>query len=702
MLTGVFCFIIGIIFTIAALIGSVVFGIYYIMNANIDDLLGVAGVENTDSEGNKIYINTNEVENISELISTLQDLIAAGFGDLTIDEIANIFPVADSLVDQLYGTIAGIFSSNGVTEDDIREIIDEDELKSTALSGLSGFLMNSLYDTELQQVFNLMGLDPESDPLYMALCYGAEASVVISEDGATLVLYEDVFTLSDEGYVRENDGTVLKGEYENYLVAAANGTEYKLYFAVIDGVAHLAQTDDDEEENGFYLTDETYEDYNESTAELSGAYYYLGDELVLTQSPRTIRGLLGSDDGILASFSDVYINDIIAESSLEEDNIIYTVFDKIQLGDLTGGKLDFTSLFDRVHVTDILTISADSNAILIYIAYGITGFKPSENEGEYSYTATATYYPITDDDDAETYEAYVDVEDGEIISVYYEVDGEKIYVETSITEISTRVEMLRDHLTIGDIVGDADDNILFNAVRNSTLNSLITDIESLSVQQLFASTIYDLDEDDDSPKLVIPTNCEDHNKESDGYCIGNTNCNKYSDITLYTKDAEGEYDEVEASEITDGTLYYISYNEEYIEVILFNSAYLYFIYEDGDYSYVTNDDNNEATGHLYSYTYEDYMGGKIYYSYGVPTGSWRLLLYDGDAETICTINEVANMQDNLLVNLQNATLYELEEMGIIEISDNTLDTKIGEDEYMGDLTISGLIAYVSGSGTSQP
>ncbi len=211
-----------------------------------------------------------------------------------------------------------------------------------------------------------------------------------------------------------------------------------------------------------------------------------------------------------------------------------------------------------------------------------------------------------------------------------------------------------------------------------------------------------MDEDDDSPKLVIPTNCEDHNKESDGYCIGNTNCNKYSDITLYTKDAEGEYDEVEASEITDGTLYYISYNEEYIEVILFNSAYLYFIYEDGDYSYVTNDDNNEATGHLYSYTYEDYMGGKIYYSYGVPTGSWRLLLYDGDAETICTINEVANMQDNLLVNLQNATLYELEEMGIIEISDNTLDTKIGEDEYMGDLTISGLIAYVSGSGTSQP
>lgn len=58
-LTGILCFIFGFLFAIiveAALIGG---GIYFLLNADIDNLLSTVGVDNYDEEtGKNIYIST--------------------------------------------------------------------------------------------------------------------------------------------------------------------------------------------------------------------------------------------------------------------------------------------------------------------------------------------------------------------------------------------------------------------------------------------------------------------------------------------------------------------------------------------------------------------------------------------------------------------------------------------------------------------
>ena len=37
-------------------------GVYFLMSADIDKIMSTVGVENTDADGNKIYINTNVEE----------------------------------------------------------------------------------------------------------------------------------------------------------------------------------------------------------------------------------------------------------------------------------------------------------------------------------------------------------------------------------------------------------------------------------------------------------------------------------------------------------------------------------------------------------------------------------------------------------------------------------------------------------------
>lgn len=130
-LTGILCFIFGFLFAIiveAALIGG---GIYFLLNADIDNLLSTVGVDNYDEEtGKNIYINTNVeeggVEKVTDLLDTLKGFADKGKEELTIGDFTSLFPVGDTFIDGIYSSLANALAGYDITEEDLREIIDEE------------------------------------------------------------------------------------------------------------------------------------------------------------------------------------------------------------------------------------------------------------------------------------------------------------------------------------------------------------------------------------------------------------------------------------------------------------------------------------------------------------------------------------------------------------------------------------------------
>ena len=443
-LTGILCFIFGFLFAIIVEVALIAGGVYFLMKADIDDVLSLVGVENEDENGNKIIINTNVdeggVKNITDLISAISDMFGDGVDNLTIGEVEGLFPVADRFVDSIYSGLAGALSAYDLTEEDLREIIDEEELKATPFSQMGEFITECLNNVEVATVLRVAGINPQENAMFLSIAYGIEAGVIYGE-GEEIVLYRDVYTLNstsaetpEEGegteeaqaatavtdgegasaypaegadgetyYVREADGSRLPQSMEQYLVPRANGTEYWLYYTVDDSgsaiyaeIASLAETEDGEE---FTESGVQYSIYDNRIAEVSGAYYYDAQGELVILSSRTLGDVLESDGGILSAFDDVYITDVIGGNS-GADDMLMEIFDGITVGDILDGNVIFNDLLDKVYVPDVLDVMAN-DAIMMYMGYSIVDVQPAEDVPEggiaTTYTGTAYVYELSAD-----------------------------------------------------------------------------------------------------------------------------------------------------------------------------------------------------------------------------------------------------------------------------------------------------------------
>lgn len=442
-LTGILCFIFGFLFAIIVEVALIAGGVYFLMKADIDDVLSLVGVENEDENGNKIIINTNVdeggVKNITDLISAISDMFGDGVDNLTIGEVEGLFPVADRFVDSIYSGLAGALSAYDLTEEDLREIIDEEELKATPFSQMGEFITECLNNVEVATVLRVAGINPQENAMFLSIAYGIEAGVIYGE-GEEIVLYRDVYTLNstsaetpEEGegtqaqaatavtdgegasaypaegadgetyYVREADGSRLPQSMEQYLVPRANGTEYWLYYTVDDSgsaiyaeIASLAETEDGEE---FTESGVQYSIYDNRIAEISGAYYYDAQGELVILSSRTLGDVLESDGGILSAFDDVYITDVIGGNS-GADDMLMEIFDGITVGDILNGNVIFDDLLDKVYVPDVLDVMAN-DAIMMYMGYSIVDVQPAEDVPEggiaTTYTGTAYVYELSAD-----------------------------------------------------------------------------------------------------------------------------------------------------------------------------------------------------------------------------------------------------------------------------------------------------------------
>lgn len=471
-LTGILCFIFGFLFAIIVEAAVIGLGVYFVLNANIDDIFSTVGIDNTDDDGNKIYINTDVesggVEKVTDLISALRDIAGKGADNLTIGDFEVLFPIADTGIDKIYSSLADALSGYDLTEDDLREILDEDELKSTPISRLGTFFTNSLNNVEVETVLRIAGMDVESNDLYLSVAYGAEAQVIYSADGSATVLYKDTFTLSDssaeggaETYVRTGDNAVLPEEYVEYLVPRANGTEYVLYYALSDTAraqsAYVAQQADD---GSFSATQLEYSLYSADVAEISGGYYYnLSGELVVLHA-LTIGEVREDENGLMSVFDDVYLTDLLGGQE-SVDDVFLSTLEGITFGDLLNSKVVFNDLLDRITVPQVIDVTPD-DAIVLYMGYSLTDVAAAQGD-DYNYTGTLHFYEMGDDGswiETSTPTAYITVGEANTVEsvYYYDDEGNKVdYSGVSITNINSQTANIQYSIKVKDII-DIDEN----------------------------------------------------------------------------------------------------------------------------------------------------------------------------------------------------------------------------------------------------
>lgn len=246
-LTGILCFIFGFLFAIIVEVALIAGGVYFLMKADIDDVLSLVGVENEDENGNKIIINTNVddggVQNITDLITAVRDMFGNGVDNLTIGEVEGLFPVADRFVDSIYSGLAGALSAYDLTEEDLREIIDEEELKATPFSQMGEFItecLNNVGDAIDEVVLaDVLTVDTGADSfeLMAYMVYGinnitpVQSPAYIEIDG---VQVEYRYTATYH-YLYEEGGDIKTQECDAYVAVDSEGVISAVYYALAEG-----------------------------------------------------------------------------------------------------------------------------------------------------------------------------------------------------------------------------------------------------------------------------------------------------------------------------------------------------------------------------------------------------------------------------------------------------------------------------------
>lgn len=481
-LTGILCFIFGFLFAIIAEAAVIFGGVMFLMKADIDTILSTVGVDNYDEDaGKNIYINTNVeeggVQKITDLISALKEFSSKGTQNLTIGDITTLFPIGDTFIDKAYSSLADALAAYNISEEELREIVDPEELKATTIAGLGEFFKQCGEDVKVETVMRMAGMNVEDSPVYLAVAYGERAEVMYSlNDGSVTVLGKDVFLYNGNYYLREGDGAELTADEAKYLIKQSDDT-YALYYSIPVNSAAGSQVAS-YEDGIFVESGVRYTLYSADTAVPSGGYYYdEAGELVVVHS-RTIGEVSSDEEGAL------------------------TVEQAIRM----------------IYLSDILGDISVDDSVMAYMIYGINDIQPV-SEGDAvpeGVTHTATYHmmgkdgkPATDSDGNEvTKTAYIVTTNGAITDVYYVEETQnggviKVDCRTTVDETPERVNGLKNNLTLGELLGEEinnSENVVLYALRNSTINTLASDVANLTVQQLFAKDIYANGEGD--PALV--------------------------------------------------------------------------------------------------------------------------------------------------------------------------------------------------------
>ena len=379
--------------------------------------------------------------------------------------------------------------------------------------------------------------------------------------------------------------------------------------------------------------------------------------------------------------------EVILNTQIAEDGQIIVI--SLTRTDGSGEVIEGTSIqdvSDRVEnlqndlaITTVIDIEPD-NEIMMYIAYGVTDISVDEN-GQYVGTYT--------DDSGYTYTCYIVVTEGIVERVYYrDTQGNDIDVKgTPIGEIGNKVGSLTEDMSITSIIDIEPDSTIMMYIGYGISNvqavadlsyaytGTYTDengvehtayIETVTGNgQTVVGRAYYIDNGEEV--AVSGTKIADIGDQVEGLTgtltigeiIGEENINEDDRILGLVADST-------IDNLSD-TIASLTVQEMYAEEIYgsngwitatqenFDSAYLYYTLE-GD-KYVLAGTN----GHFDSFPTD----GTTYYTRGKATGIWYLLLYTDGSEVSYSVNNMGDMMTAAVSNLNEATLQDFVEAGII-------------------------------------
>lgn len=660
--SAVLSFFIGLLFGIIVILGALGGGVYFLLTGKIDNILSFVGVDNSKNKnGDNKYINTDPddggVETLLDLISKIYTM-AGDYKNLTLGQIDELVPSTRGLVERLADSIAKYVE------------IDYAELREVKFSRLGNYFQEIALDIQPavfleDQKINLI--------MEMVLC-GVEANYVTDpSSGNKYPLFVDSYAYDSEAqaYKRVGDDEPLNPSQEKYIVQkSANSSMYDLFFFSYDLEAEekeyfIAERDPDNVMN-FFTTEEPY-GCNEEIAELTGNFYYDNNGEKQIVDPVTVRSLMDGDG--MGALDRKLLLELISDSG-NHDELMNELLGDITLGDFLSGKVDMQERIDSMAITLLMDIEAD-DAIMSYLGYGIT--KVARN------TQTDEWTAMVKLEDGTVKDCMLAVdENGKITDVYYDLDGQEVHIGgTTVGEIGSRMKGLMEDMTVGELINLSDDNnIILNALKDSTINNIGKTIEALTLNELYADEIYKhvvyVDENNDGQA----------DKDNDGNPIVDEV--KVAKLRIAVK----SLDDIPAGADPD-------------DYVLFHRGYIY--YRDGR---LVNAENDKDNGKL---TPEEFGDGKVdgelvYYTYGATNSLWRLLLgekteTDGEKyidEKVLSLNSIGDIITNVSTKITGSTLRELDEAGIIDFKTADLELVVdnrgtpddeSDDIKLGDLEL---------------
>ncbi|MDE6791229.1 MAG: hypothetical protein K2J61_05855, partial [Clostridia bacterium] len=273
--------------------------------------------------------------------------------------------------------------------------------------------------------------------------------------------------------------------------------------------------------------------------------------------------------------------------------------------------------------------------------------------------------------------------------------------DTPISKLNNKIKTL----TVEELFDDKEieDNSMLRQLRSPKITQLATAMDELLIQMVYADEVYRLPGGDKIMEVV------DFDPAYDYYTLEKYN-NAGKDDFRFVPVNEGAANEgklTAADYDPEGNKIYYTYgadagNEGAEMKIVFNECFLFFEYREEDKKYVmtekdveegaTGTQKDDEMGKLETADFAN-RGDKVYYSYGVPQGMWKLVLYKAKTEKGYTINNFNNMVTICANNVNAATLFELKEAGIINATDENLN-KTFAGTKLGDMKLSELINAV--------
>lgn len=422
-------FLIGILFGMIILAGSLVGVIYYALSTSVDKALSLAGMDNKDEEGNSVYINTDldtgGAESLLDLVTKISAM-ASNPGDISVGQVEKLIPALSGMVDGLYTTVNRFVP------------MERSELAAVNFSGLGAFVQTKILEAEPAVLFTNFGMEGMLENRVVSLVLvGSEAKYVENGEEKYPVWY-DKYELVEDVYKRVDDGEILPEEYVENLVE--KGEYYALYYYMYtDGNAYI--TDDDftfVNPVAKNASGQSYTIYNEEYKNLSGNFYYEGENKI-TVNPITIGSL--SESGGVGALNEVYLTEFISEGN----PLTGKVLGKVTLGDVVTGKFQVDSSLNALPLTDIMQIKAD-DSFMLKLVWKLTDVV-KDKDGNY----TGIY-----EDEGVEYVCDIRTEiagEGEdakenVVGASYKKDGKTVEVKC------LTVGEMREGLNISDLIDD--------------------------------------------------------------------------------------------------------------------------------------------------------------------------------------------------------------------------------------------------------